>query len=256
MPVISLKCLECQTEFKSLKRTQKFCCRACYAKEDSRRKKEKYKHEPHHNKGYQHTLAWKEEASKRTVEQWKDERIRNSRVDRAKKTAMENGYANGYSPESIKKRNDTIERNGGHNLKGTYGTRKCDTTFNDRYGITSAEYRSQCLRNTDKTKPEIHFENILKELDIEYVYEYKFKNRYFDFGIESLKILVEIDGTYWHGKDTPYEKMNEQQRKTFMNDRYKDNLVKQSDWTLIRIWSDDLTNLSNKDIKQLLWERK
>lgn len=38
-----------------------------------------------------------------------------------------------------------------------------------------------------KSKPEIDAEKLLTELNTDFIYQYKFKNRYFDFGIESKK---------------------------------------------------------------------
>lgn len=244
MAKMTLQCLECEKDFQTFNSKQKFCCRLCYGREDSRRKKEKYKHKPHHNKGYKHTDEWKQAASIRVTDQWKDDEIRKARIRGMKETAIKNGYSNGWDLVSIKKRNKTIEENGGHNLKGKYGTRQCDITFEKKYGMTSAEYRMKRLRSTKKTKPESQFEDILKKLNIDYIYEFKFKNRYFDFAIEAKKILIEIDGTYWHGKGLLYEDMNDQQKNTFMNDRYKDTLVKNSDWKLIRIWSDEINESS------------
>jgi len=54
----------------------------------------------------------------------------------------------------------------------------------------------------------------------------------------------------------PYENMNEQQRTTFKNDRYKDDLVKNSDWNLVRIWVSDLEKLSVEDLYNIIYDKK
>ena len=238
-------CQECNIEFES-NQTRKFCSRSCYAKEDSRRKKEKYALQEHHNLGRKASDEERKRRSKLTVETWKDDSIRNSRINGIKQYMNIHGHAPGWDDKTIIKRNKTVELNGGHNLKGKYGTRQCDITFEKKYGMTSYEYRIKKLRQLKKSKPEIDAEKLLTELNTDFIYQYKFKNRYFDFGIESKKILIEIDGDYWHSKGILYENMNEQQRTTFRNDRYKDDLVRNSDWKLIRIWASDLEKYRHK----------
>jgi very-short-patch-repair endonuclease len=70
--------------------------------------------------------------------------------------------------------------------------------------------------------------------------QYEFKGRSFDFAILSKKILIEVDGVYWHGKDLNDTELNETQQRTRENDIYKNMLVESSDWTLIRIWEDEI----------------
>jgi very-short-patch-repair endonuclease len=248
-------CQECNIEFES-NQNRKFCSRSCYAKEDSRRKKEKYTMQEHHNLGRKASDEERERRSRSTSETWKDNSIRNSRINGIKHWMNTHGHAPGWDDKTIIKRNKTVELNGGHNLKGKYGSRKCDITFKEKYGITSAEYRQQKLRSTKKTKPEIIAENLLIQIDANFIPQYKFKNRYFDFGLESKKILIEIDGDYWHSKGILYENMNEQQRTTFRNDRYKDDLVRNSDWKLIRIWASDLENIDINKLQKLLYEQE
>jgi very-short-patch-repair endonuclease len=165
----------------------------------------------------------------------------------------EHGHAPGWDSESIKKRNTAVDSNGGHNLKGMYGTRKCDITFIKKYGMTSHEYRNQRLRKIQKTEPETFAETLLLQVSENFQYQYKFKNRYFDFGLADSKILVEIDGDYWHSNGITYEDMNEQQRNTFRNDRYKDDLVSKSDWKLIRIWASELKTIDINQLQKLLY---
>lgn len=244
-------CQECNIEFES-NQNRKFCSRSCYAKEDSRRKKEKYAMQEHHNLGRKASDEERKRRSELTTETWKDDSIRNSRINGIKQWMNIHGCAPGWDDETIIKRNKTVELNGGHNLKGKYGTRKCDITFKEKYGMSSHEYRNKKLRQLKKSKPEISIEKLLTELNIDFIYQYKFKNRYFDFGIESKKILIEVDGDYWHSKGISYENMNDQQKNTFHNDIYKNNLVKNSDWKLIRIWESDIKFMAIDKLQNIL----
>jgi len=251
-------CEECKKEFISntRRKIKKYCSRDCYSKVDSRRKKEKFLTQDHHNLGRKASLEEREMRSKLTAETWKSESIREARISGIKKWKEEHNYAPGWDPDSIKKRNTTVELKGGHNFKGKFGTRQCDITCIERYGMTPRQLANKKLRNLKKSKPEIYAEKLLYQIDNNFIAQIKFKNRFFDFGLESEKLLIEIDGDYWHSKGIPYENMNEQQRTTFKNDRYKDDLVKNSDWNLVRIWVSDLEKLSAEDLYNIIYDKK
>ena len=233
-------CEECKKEYSTFNPKQKFCNRSCYAKVDSRRKKEKYEKEPHHNVGRKAPASERKMRSEIQTKTWQNDEIRKKRLDGLQKARENSDYPIGWSPEAIEKRNKTIKATGGHNLSGNYGTRQCDKTFMKRYGMTSHDYRNKILHETKQTKPEIEVFEILTNNKIIFETQYEFKGRYFDFAIPSKKILLEVDGVYWHGKDVSDNELNETQQRTRENDKYKNILVESSDWTLIRIWEDEI----------------
>jgi len=232
-------CEECKKEYSTFNPKQKFCNRSCYAKADSRRKKEKYETELHHNVGRKVPDSERKMRAKRTAETWQNDEFRKKRLEGLRKARENSDYPLGWSPDAIEKRNKTIEVNGGHNLSGKYGTRQCDKTFMKRYGITSYEYRNLHHKN-EFTKPELEVFDILTKNKIVFETQYEFRGRYFDFAIPSKKILLEVDGVYWHGKNVSDNELNETQQRTRENDKYKNMLVESSDWTLIRIWEDEI----------------
>lgn len=254
MPKIKSVCPNCLNEFEHFSCHKRiFCSKKCYSIEDSKRKKEFFSKNVHHNKGRKHSDDWKIEQSKKIKGLWKNEEFKNK-----VKLSLENKRSTvevplGWDEKSKQKREETniLRYNKKHNWEGKYGTRSCDKTFENKYGMTSQEYRTYLLRHKEKTVPEINFENFLISIEYNYEFQYKFKNRYFDFCLKDLKILIEIDGEYWHGKDTPFDKLNEQQKTTFFNDRYKENLVKKSDWKLIRIWDSEIKNLTKESFEKL-----
>lgn len=233
-------CEECSIKYSTFNPKQKFCCRACYALEDSRRKKEKYEMQPHHNVGRK---ASKEECklrSKVAKEVQNRLEVREKRLEGLRKARENSKYSFGWSPESIEKRNKTIESKGGHNLSGKFGTRHCDITFLEKHGKWSYEALNDKSMIKEFTKPEKQVYAILQKYDFQVIPQYEFRGRYFDFALPEKKILIEVDGTYWHGKDLADNELNESQQRTRENDIYKNGLVESSDWTLIRIWDNEI----------------
>lgn len=101
-----------------------------------------------------------------------------------------------------------------------------------------------------RTTPEIKAAELLTELGIKYREQwhvpYMATWRMFDFYLPELNILLEIDGTYWHAKGVAEDKLNATQRKNKKNDNIKNELAKSKGYTLVRIWSDDITKAKLK----------
>lgn len=235
-------CDRCKIEYSTFNSKQKFCSRSCYAIEDSRRKREKYKNELHHNTGRKASIEERNMRSKRISETWKDPEIRSKRLSGLEKVRKQQTYPLGWSPESIEKRNKTISKNGGHNLSGKFGERKCDITYFKKHGKWSYQSLNDKTIKTEFTKPEMLVYEILKQHKIDFIQQYEFRGRYFDFAIPVKKILIEVDGVYWHGKNLNDNELNESQLRTRENDLYKNKLVESSDWKLVRIWEDEIVH--------------
>ena len=90
------------------------------------------------------------------------------------------------------------------------------------------------------TVPERKVEEILKALDIVYEKQFRIQNKYYDFYIPSKKLLIEVDGVYWHGK---YEgKAPKNIDEVRENDRYKNQLAEDYGFKIIRLWEDELVD--------------
>jgi G:T-mismatch repair DNA endonuclease (very short patch repair protein) len=98
------------------------------------------------------------------------------------------------------------------------------------------------------TKPEIKFKEILNELNIKYIQNFKFKYNHYDFYLNELNILVEIDGNYWHGKNLEWGELNKTQQKSRKNDLKKNQTCLDTNQPLIRFWEDEINkeNIINK----------
>ena len=93
-----------------------------------------------------------------------------------------------------------------------------------------------------KSKLEIKFENILNLLNIEFEFQYEFKNRLFDFYLKNFNILIEVDGDFYHcNPDTNFKLPKyEIQKKNLSNDKRKNSWCKNHNITLIRYWEKDI----------------
>jgi very-short-patch-repair endonuclease len=92
------------------------------------------------------------------------------------------------------------------------------------------------------SKVEYKFETILKLINLNYVYQYEYKHRLFDFYLEKYNTLIEVDGDFYHCNPNSkhHEVIYETQKLTKENDKYKDELCKNHNITLIRYWEKDI----------------
>lgn len=95
--------------------------------------------------------------------------------------------------------------------------------------------------------------NILDKLGVKYVYQYKAESigRYYDFYLPDYRVLLEIDGDYYHSYGLVYEEMSPMQKKNRRVDEQKDHWAKINCIPLIRIWEHDINEHSEKVIKFL-----
>jgi len=91
-----------------------------------------------------------------------------------------------------------------------------------------------------KTIPEQKMECILKKLFKEVKYNFEINGKYYDFYIPEKKMLVEVDGSYWHGKNVSENNLDVIQQKVKHNDFIKDCIAEEMGYTLIRFWEDEL----------------
>lgn len=107
-----------------------------------------------------------------------------------------------------------------------------------------------CRMSKNTTWPEREFESILKEMNIEYESQKILKGKIFDYYIPSANMLCEVDGDYYHGNEEKYETLNEMQKRTKQNDRYKDIISKGMGYGIFRVWESEL-----KENRELVKER-
>jgi len=121
---------------------------------------------------------------------------------------------------------------------------ECYSVWKSKYGVTEI---------TGKTSIEKTTEDILNKNNISYVYQKqikdeKFGNCYYDFYIEDYNLLIEVDGDYWHGNPKKYPKLNSQQLGCKKRDKEKNEVALKNNYNLVRIYEDELLNLTQQQI--------
>lgn len=81
---------------------------------------------------------------------------------------------------------------------------------------------------------------VMKKIGYEYTRQVKLMSKSFDFGIMDIKLLIEVDGDYWHGKTGKL--LNSMQRKNKNNDKDKNLIASNSGFHLIRFSEKDIMN--------------
>ena len=186
-------------------------------------------------------------------ERWDNGKIGDELKKSRENYHQKNGFWPGMSVESKEKRKETMEKRYGvkHNWNGKYGERKCDKTTEETYGKSSADMLIEYTHYFNKkTDIEIIFENLLNEMNIQYQPKFRIYNenkeeftfREYDFLIKNTKILVEVDGDYWHGNKKIFTPLSEFQKNTQKNDKIKEKFAQRNGYEIIRFWGSDIKN--------------
>lgn len=125
--------------------------------------------------------------------------------------------------------------------------------------ICSSKHNLKTINNKEpkksKTRPELLFKELLEKNKIDHIFQKPVNwkrgwKKWYDFYIPKFNLLIEIDGTYWHGKNIETKDLNKQQWKTRVNDKFKNILAKKRGFKLLRIWSDQIDTINLKEILQ------
>ena len=97
-----------------------------------------------------------------------------------------------------------------------------------------------------KTSIEVVVEDILKRLNVDYIYNEIIPNSSYnfrpDFRVENYKIIIEVHGDYWHGNSNIYskDKLNEIQIIAIEKDMIKKEVYEKLGYTVFVVWEEDL----------------
>ncbi len=249
---VTTSCSFCSNEFtvlpnKLLNGKGKYCSREC------KDKHQKTLYSGVNNPAYGTKMSEdrKKMTSIRNKKLWESEEFKSKRKKIMLEFVQKNGYYPGTDPESRIKAKTTMKKKYGkeHNWLGRYGTRKCDKTTLSKYGKTSAELLIEYSHHYGKeTDIEKLFEKILEELTIPYLKKFRiydklkvnFWFREYDFLILDSKILVEVDGDYWHGNQAKFEQLSEFQEKVQNDDIIKQKFAEKNGYQVVRFWGSDI----------------
>lgn len=92
------------------------------------------------------------------------------------------------------------------------------------------------------SKLETKFAAMLRKWGVKYKRQYRIRYKYYDFYLPKYNLIVETDGTYFHGYKKKYKKLNKIQAKSKKNDLYKNGLAKITGHNIIRFWEHTINN--------------
>lgn len=138
---------------------------------------------------------------------------------------------------------------------GTYQKPRSKTVRKKRKPTTSEIIKKNIERSKKPhpkygtSKLEKRFaEQFLDKLGVEYQTQFYAKDikRYYDFYIPSCRVLLEIDGDYYHSYGKVYEEMSPMQKRNARVDQIKNEWAAMHGIPLIRIWEHDINNNPSK----------
>jgi very-short-patch-repair endonuclease len=258
---VKINCLFCKKEFEVTKnRLEKFKRKYCSRNCKDQHTKILYLGEgnPLWNKKISNEARQKHSES--SIKLWKLPEFRDKFKIGIEKYIKAHGYYPGSDKLSREKRKNTcLEKYGvDHDWKDKNVYQKCNKTCLSKYGKTSQQIAREKIVKED-TELEKIIEKKLIELQVKFVKQYRlyfdsYSYRKFDFYLPQHNLLIEVDGDYWHGNPKFYNKFNEIQIYTKENDKFKNELVKTSNISLLRIWGSDIIG-ENFNLKVLIDEK-
>tara|TARA_R110000782_G_scaffold120113_1_gene210981 strand:- start:1147 stop:1974 length:828 start_codon:yes stop_codon:yes gene_type:complete len=109
---------------------------------------------------------------------------------------------------------------------------------------------------TRRSGLEIGFEDVLEELGLIFTHSFYVPSikKIYDFYLPEYKILIEVDGDFWHCNPKKYnEPVCKSQEINLINDEFKTKWAKDNGYKLLRFWEEDINNNINS-VKQTLLE--
>lgn len=111
------------------------------------------------------------------------------------------------------------------------------------------------FRNWKMNKVESKVFNYLKENGVDVVFSVILHKYQFDLGVKEKRILIEVDGDYWHGNPKFYNEdgsdnkriLNETQKEKIKVDSEKTLWAFSRNFTLIRLWEDEVNDGTFKE---------
>lgn len=214
--------------------------------------------------------AWMKGLTKETDERIKNMSEKQSKIMKEKFKCGELQIWNkGLTKETSKIIAAYAERHRGykHSIKSK---RKISEASKEHWN--NVEYRNKVIKNVSigvrksyasgkrkvpinfDTKPELAVESVLKKIKIKYYKQYPIWAsyprtyryvRFYDFYLPKYKLLIEVNGDYWHGYNLKYEDCNKIQRDAKYNDSLKLKIALDNLLNIEYIWEHETKNEGN-----------
>lgn len=97
--------------------------------------------------------------------------------------------------------------------------------------------------------------DFLDKLGVEYEYQFEAKDigRFYDFFLPKSRLIIEVDGDYWHGNPEKYDEneLKKHQIRAQRVDEHKNKWALLHGIPIIRIWESDIRKNPKKVMKML-----
>lgn len=101
-----------------------------------------------------------------------------------------------------------------------------------------------------KTDIELEVDNILKELNVEYSFQKAISRCHVDFFIPP-KLVIEVNGCYWHGHTACQKEISKKQLRWRAKDANRYKFLRNAGYELILIWGCQLKKKKKDYIKKI-----
>lgn len=146
-------------------------------------------------------------------------------------------------------------------IKKTNNTTKIKKKPVKRKKLTVGEIIKRNIERSKKPHPKYGTSKLekkfskefLDKLGIKYEEQYEAKDikRFYDFYLPEHRVIIEIDGDYYHGYGKVYEEKTPMQKRNERVDKIKDEWALSHGIPLIRIWEHDINNNPEKVMRML-----
>lgn len=109
-------------------------------------------------------------------------------------------------------------------------------------------------RSHQQTSPEKILSDLLDGRTFKYVGQGKAKHGQpisADFVVPRLKLLIQVDGCYWHGCDLHSNQSKSERRKLQKKDARLTAKAESAGWTVVRVWEHEITDHPDKVVNKI-----
>lgn len=119
---------------------------------------------------------------------------------------------------------------------------------------TKSKNKTKAHQKYGTSKLEERFaKNFLDKLGINYIRQFEAKDikRFYDFYLPDQRVLIEVDGDYYHSYGKVYEEMSPMQKRNARVDKLKNMWALMKGIPILRIWEHDINDNPEKVMKLL-----
>lgn len=122
--------------------------------------------------------------------------------------------------------------------------------------VVKVKTKTKCHPKYGTSKLEDDFaKQFLDKLGVKYEYQFEAKDigRFYDFYLTEHRLLIEVDGDFWHGNPDKYDQNNLRghQKRAQRIDEHKTKWALLHGIPIMHIWEDDIRNNPKKVLNEL-----